>query len=233
MPITHAKVSGIADGGDTSLIRPSDWNADHVGGAAGGSYVIGDWSTATAVAPTGTVVWDEGRDEIAGRDILSVSFAGVAANDVACLLKPISGSSPLSIATAIRRWGALQDYSMLGLVFTDGTATTSNVVFAILQEDTSANWVHIIRHGTITNLTGTGFSKTNLSNNVSSPPHLRLTWVSANTWRLETSPDGNRWTTFTFSDISFTMTPTHWGFGASGYGQADEQLGTFEYFEVG
>src|SRR5512143_384172 len=30
-PLTHAKVSGISDGGDTSLVRPSDWNAAHVG----------------------------------------------------------------------------------------------------------------------------------------------------------------------------------------------------------
>ena len=31
MPITHAKVSAVADSGDTSLVRPSDWNAAHVG----------------------------------------------------------------------------------------------------------------------------------------------------------------------------------------------------------
>ena len=28
--ITHSKVSGVADGGDTDLVRPSDWNASHV-----------------------------------------------------------------------------------------------------------------------------------------------------------------------------------------------------------
>lgn len=30
MSIKHAKVSSVADGGDTSLVRPGDWNADHV-----------------------------------------------------------------------------------------------------------------------------------------------------------------------------------------------------------
>jgi len=30
MSITHAKVSAIADGADTDLVRPVDWNADHV-----------------------------------------------------------------------------------------------------------------------------------------------------------------------------------------------------------
>lgn len=29
MPITHAFVSGKSDGGDTTLVRPSNWNADH------------------------------------------------------------------------------------------------------------------------------------------------------------------------------------------------------------
>ena len=28
--ITHSKVSGVADGSDTDLVRPSDWNASHV-----------------------------------------------------------------------------------------------------------------------------------------------------------------------------------------------------------
>jgi len=31
MPITHAFVSGIADGADTTLVRPVDWNATHLG----------------------------------------------------------------------------------------------------------------------------------------------------------------------------------------------------------
>jgi hypothetical protein len=31
MPITHAKVSGKSDGGDATLVLPSDWNAAHTG----------------------------------------------------------------------------------------------------------------------------------------------------------------------------------------------------------
>lgn len=30
MPVTHAFVSAVADGADTTLVRPGDWNADHV-----------------------------------------------------------------------------------------------------------------------------------------------------------------------------------------------------------
>lgn len=29
MPITHAFTSAKSDGGDATLVRPSDWNADH------------------------------------------------------------------------------------------------------------------------------------------------------------------------------------------------------------
>ena len=34
MAITHTKVSGKADGGDATLVQPSDWNASHTIGAA-------------------------------------------------------------------------------------------------------------------------------------------------------------------------------------------------------
>lgn len=30
MPVTHAFVSAVADGADTALVRPGDWNANHV-----------------------------------------------------------------------------------------------------------------------------------------------------------------------------------------------------------
>lgn len=44
--VTHSKVSGIADGGDTTLVRPSDWNADHVivGGPVAMTTVVAELS---------------------------------------------------------------------------------------------------------------------------------------------------------------------------------------------
>lgn len=41
MAITHSFVSAIADGADTSLVRPSDWNQDHVGTLDHGSGLTG------------------------------------------------------------------------------------------------------------------------------------------------------------------------------------------------
>lgn len=49
--ITHTKVSGIADGADTTLIRPTDWNAVHVislttaEAALGGNVAMGSPNT--------------------------------------------------------------------------------------------------------------------------------------------------------------------------------------------
>lgn len=40
MPDQHAFVSGKADGGDATLVRPSDWNADHVAFYDTGSFTL-------------------------------------------------------------------------------------------------------------------------------------------------------------------------------------------------
>lgn len=70
LTIKHSKVSLVADGGDTSVVRPSDWNADHTftgtlavsNGGTGATTLTGlvlgnGTSTFTTVtAPSGAVV---------------------------------------------------------------------------------------------------------------------------------------------------------------------------------
>jgi hypothetical protein len=55
MPITHTKVSTVADGSTTEHIRPSDWNADHT---IAGSVILssGVASSAPLVMPVGTLL---------------------------------------------------------------------------------------------------------------------------------------------------------------------------------
>lgn len=53
MSITHAKVSTYADGSDTSVIRPSDWNAIHTLSGITGCLIC---NTAAQTIPTTTVV---------------------------------------------------------------------------------------------------------------------------------------------------------------------------------
>lgn len=54
MGITHAKHSDKSDGADTSLVRPSDWNADHVG-------ALDDLDDVNAPSPADgdALVWDD------------------------------------------------------------------------------------------------------------------------------------------------------------------------------
>jgi hypothetical protein len=42
MPTKHAFTSAIADGGDATLVRPSNWNEAHVNVYAPGSFTIAD-----------------------------------------------------------------------------------------------------------------------------------------------------------------------------------------------
>jgi hypothetical protein len=44
MPVKHAFTSAKADGGDATLVKPSDWNAGHVTPFAPGSFTVPDAS---------------------------------------------------------------------------------------------------------------------------------------------------------------------------------------------
>lgn len=54
MAVKHSKVSGVADGGDTSLVRPSDWNADHDVSTILESIIRGTVDGATGNVTNGT-----------------------------------------------------------------------------------------------------------------------------------------------------------------------------------
>lgn len=51
MAITHAKVSAKADGGDSTVVLPSDWNAAHVGTATPAAHNHA-WSDLNSGVPT-------------------------------------------------------------------------------------------------------------------------------------------------------------------------------------
>lgn len=58
MGITHAKVSAKADGGDATLVLPSDWNAAHVA-------ALNDLSDLNAGSPSdqNVLTWDNGTSK--------------------------------------------------------------------------------------------------------------------------------------------------------------------------
>ena len=52
MSITHAFTSEVADGGDASLVRPSNWNAAHVVSDQNANLVFAGPASGAAAAPT-------------------------------------------------------------------------------------------------------------------------------------------------------------------------------------
>ena len=97
--VKHNKVSTIPDGDDTSVVRPSDWNADHTltgtvpvanggtGAATLTGYVYGNGTSAMTAATTSP------NTSITGLGTASTKDAGVA-NGVATL--DSGGQVPLS-----------------------------------------------------------------------------------------------------------------------------------------
>jgi hypothetical protein len=67
MPITHAFVSAKSDGGDSTLVRPSNWNADH---AADSLVVTGGTVTASTPVLNATQTWNSS----------GVTFTGIKLN---------------------------------------------------------------------------------------------------------------------------------------------------------
>lgn len=63
MAITHAFVSAVADEGDTSLVRPSNWNASH---AIDSVVATGGTITADEPAFSGTQTWNNGAVTFTG-----------------------------------------------------------------------------------------------------------------------------------------------------------------------
>lgn len=83
--LKHAKTSGIADGGNTSLVQPSDWNADHVVDTAGINFTGIDSSTvSTPAADAATLRFQK----LTGRDTPRIiTSLGMTSGGLQCALE--------------------------------------------------------------------------------------------------------------------------------------------------
>lgn len=121
---------------------------------------------------------------------------------------------------------------MLGVCFTDGTATTSNFVGGHIQIDNGAStpaeqMLLVGRHGTLTNVNSAAPWVSQLQMSAMGGwIFIKLTYQAANTFRLAFGPSPYQLSSFGESDISKTMTPTHVGLWIS-MQQAGTALGMF------
>lgn len=181
----------------------------------------GTLDTSTVITGGGSATWAEGGD------VLSVLFSGQGGGQAVARVKPITISVGGYIETAIRLLAA-SNYAFLGLCFTDGTLTSSNIVTAWTgtQGQVMQMWPTI--GGTVAGVSGPGASSRGA---ILPVIYQRLMWVSANTWRTYWSPDGVTWDTFGMADYSKTMTPTQMGFWVSAWGQSGNDIASFEYLK--
>lgn len=204
-----------------TLLKDAAWVPPSTAVAADDEFGDDSFDSAwVEVAPTGSATWTESRS------ILSAKSASVLSGDMLCRLKAISVSSGGYIETCLRLM-SFGNFSMAGLVFSNGVLTSSTAVGAFVWQGGGGLNARILT-GTITSMS----SATNVFQNVSPQIYTRLVWVSANTWRQQLSVDGVSWTTFGVTDTSSTMTPTHMGVFITNWGGAADALASFEYFRA-
>lgn len=178
----------------------------------------------TAVAPTGTVTWTQSKG------LLSAKFAAISASDIAGRMYSLTPtSSPVTVETALRVFTSTNNYTMVGLVFSDGTTTTSNVAAVTLD---AASEAYRKRHGTFTAATSGSTSDT-FEPIGTGLVYLRLVWSAANTFKSAVSVDGVSWTNLADdASVTKTMTPTHFGALVTNWGHLVETTATFEYLRI-
>jgi hypothetical protein len=182
----------------------------------------------TEVTVSGTATWTEGED------VLSVLFNSQTSGDMAHAIKSIGSLTTGDyIECGMRMSGQDQNFLIGGILFTDGTGSGANQVNIGWQAQGAGSDI-VMRSGTVTNLNATDHWTANMMQNTVEPwLHFRLTYVSANTWKGEWSPDGVTWTDFGNGNQSFTMTPTHMGMWVSSFGGTTVgRIATFEYFRT-
>ena len=128
MAITHTKVSAVADGGDTDLVRPVDWNADHTGQPTSISDFLDDTAggtdALTTKAPTSNVMYDHG--------VATTSVHGVGALGFKVSSKVLEGAPWISRDMT----AASGNVSYTGA----GFQPTALICFAAIGTTTYASW---------------------------------------------------------------------------------------------
>ena len=183
-----------------------------------------DASGMTTVTVTGTDTLTEGNG------MLSVRFSGTSSSDINCLLKSHTFSTGDTFSVPIRLFSREDNFTMAGIIMTDGTASTSNAIALLTYyQDSSSDLIQEVRHGTLTNMGTAAAAISDWPDRGMHIPwkHHRLEYDASNSFVWAVSPDGLSYTNWGNSAVSKTMTPTHVGVCWSKWGGSDEAIATF------
>jgi hypothetical protein len=181
------------------------------------------WVTRTV---TGTTTWTESNG------VLSAFTDNQSSSDASIVVRNLLSATPLiGVHTAVRMLSQNSQYLMAGPVLTDGTTTTSGIVWLFAYIDGTTLQLSL-RHGQVTNVGTTTWTIGLSPAMVSGWLHMRLIWRTLNTFAAQVSPDGVTWTSFDQIDLSKVFSPTYAGVGVSTWGGTNPGIATFEFIRV-
>jgi hypothetical protein len=215
---TAAEVRTIIDG----IVRQKIW-APYSNDHAEDVFWQSNLSDFTDVVITGSHTLIE-RD-----GFLSVRFTGIASGDVNCRLKARTFTVGDEFACRIRLGGLMNDFSMAGLFFTDGTTATSNAVGAAAYiTSTATSLILVARHGTLQAFASDALNVSILNEGpLLDGLYAKLQYTASNSFRVYFSADGVSWSEMGTTAFSKTMTPTHFGVGWSKEGGSGDGVASF------
>lgn len=187
-----------------------------------------DMSGWVQVTPTGTASWKETRG------VMSARYHTQTASDCAALLHSLDGLSyPLYIVTAVRSFSFNQNFNRRGLVFSQGTTTTSPCIWMMpyASLNTYTNTLSL-GSGTFTNVSTTHYAYTHYQPIWGGWLYQRLDWIATNLFRAWYSVDGISWTDLGQGTFTPAISPTHYGLGVSTWGGTGVSMSTFDFFRT-
>ncbi len=149
MPITHSKVSAVSDGSDTTLIRPSDWNASHALPTAGEIVTAGyGLSLTNSTAGTAAVSLTTANTELAADTTATISaYVGVCTVSLAAGTWWLAGKVQMSCATNTTVVHASTIRSSAGTIY----SAASEFRTAVANNLTNQHHAAIVTPATTTN----------------------------------------------------------------------------------
>lgn len=190
-------------------LTPGGGDADDV--YWNGADLAGNFTEQTV---SGTATWTE-QD-----NLLSALINNQTVNDVTAQLQPVTftiGDEWVVPILGHLSPDPITGHHAAGIIFTDGTATTSNAVWGHAQfvhgDPTQVGVTFVGRTGTLTDLSTAPWIS-DAATNDGNFLYLKLKYSAANTFIFSLSPNGVMFSVFGEADISKTMTPTHVGVAA-------------------
>lgn len=205
------------------LVRRLGWETPHVDDRF---FAPGEPRTpvvdGTNFAPTGSISFLEGGN------VLAALATANESGDLAGRLWPFTvATAPLTVEIAWADMIPAQNFSMGGLVLSDGTTTTSNAI-----SFTSYTGQQDLRSGTLNNMSGSTTIGNLIATGARHHNYMRLIWKSTNSFQVQRSSDGINWAQHT-SAVSVTLAPTHYGVVLSTYNAGGLRAeGNFAYIRV-